>query len=466
MDPSIYDALRGLFQPQPIDIDERQRQADASHRAYGPRLEREAAARRGQSDNRVLNFFHDVIPGQPTKKEAVTDILDWFTPVGDVAHGEDTYQAAKAGNYGEASLLAAMALPALLPGGRALKGLWHGSPTRGIRRFDSRFIGTGEGNDMYGRGLYFAENPKVAQQYRRDLAGYELRIGDEMYTDADIPRAIDAVVAEYTGGGRADPLHKMLRDAIGGTRVASRYGDDVALSVTDTLDDQFNNWLAYAQSKNYDTPIILGHRAEYERARKVLQDLDNPMMQRGGAIYKVDIDAKDTDFLPLDGTVADMSPRHREALTAVMRGRYRDRPPVLIAPDGSRQFKGAQETEASWKQYLDEAERMQLGTREPHWKAIMDQSSPYEMATGRHWLGGVNSDTTTKQAAEDLAKQGIPGLRYFDGLSRSTDGGTRNFVVFDDSLIKIVKMYGIPAAVGAGIITQADAERMEKEGLI
>jgi hypothetical protein len=42
-----------------------------------------------------------------------------------------------------------------------------------------------------------------------------------------------------------------------------------------------------------------------------------------------------------------------------------------------------------------------------------------------------------KQASEWLKKNGVPGMRYFDGDSRQATYGTRNFVVFDDAVPQI-----------------------------
>lgn len=46
---------------------------------------------------------------------------------------------------------------------------YHGSPHK-FDRFDMSKIGTGEGAQAYGHGLYFAENPAVALEYKRKLA--------------------------------------------------------------------------------------------------------------------------------------------------------------------------------------------------------------------------------------------------------------------------------------------------------
>lgn len=82
---------------------------------------------------------------------------------------------AMGGRYGEAAGELGLAALGVLPMGDALKGLlkgsdrvmdvWHGSRHK-FPRFDIRHIGRGEGADKYGWGLYFAENPKVAETYR------------------------------------------------------------------------------------------------------------------------------------------------------------------------------------------------------------------------------------------------------------------------------------------------------------
>jgi hypothetical protein len=60
------------------------------------------------------------------------------------------------------------ALDAMAPG---LLGItvYHGSP-HVFDRFDPTKIGTGEGAQAYGHGLYFAENPGVAASYAKTLA--------------------------------------------------------------------------------------------------------------------------------------------------------------------------------------------------------------------------------------------------------------------------------------------------------
>jgi hypothetical protein len=49
---------------------------------------------------------------------------------------------------------------------------YHGTPHKILGKFDISKVGTGEGNQSYGHGMYFAENPNVAKGYA-DKLGYD-----------------------------------------------------------------------------------------------------------------------------------------------------------------------------------------------------------------------------------------------------------------------------------------------------
>jgi hypothetical protein len=73
---------------------------------------------------------------------------------------------------------------------------WHGSP-HDIDRFDSSRIGTGEGAQTYGHGLYFAENENVASQYARSTSGRDfIRKAQELYSEHDSPDDAHEAIAE------------------------------------------------------------------------------------------------------------------------------------------------------------------------------------------------------------------------------------------------------------------------------
>jgi hypothetical protein len=48
---------------------------------------------------------------------------------------------------------------------------YHGTPHEIQGAFDINKVGTGEGAQAYGHGMYFAENPEVATEYRKALSG-------------------------------------------------------------------------------------------------------------------------------------------------------------------------------------------------------------------------------------------------------------------------------------------------------
>jgi len=61
--------------------------------------------------------------------------------------------------------------------GQAGAIVWHGSPHK-FDKFDSSKIGTGEGAQAYGHGLYLAESPGVAQSYKEALANPSSPLND------------------------------------------------------------------------------------------------------------------------------------------------------------------------------------------------------------------------------------------------------------------------------------------------
>ena len=50
---------------------------------------------------------------------------------------------------------------------------FHGTPHKILGKFDISKVGTGEGAQAYGHGMYFAEAPTVAKEYQRKLSGWD-----------------------------------------------------------------------------------------------------------------------------------------------------------------------------------------------------------------------------------------------------------------------------------------------------
>lgn len=73
--------------------------------------------------------------------------------------------------------------------------VYHGSPHK-FDRFDASKIGTGEGNQSYGHGLYLAESPGVAGSYQAKLGKYY----DEMQTPSGAMPLEDAIEKYHPDG--------------------------------------------------------------------------------------------------------------------------------------------------------------------------------------------------------------------------------------------------------------------------
>ena len=72
---------------------------------------------------------------------------------------------------------------------------------------------------------------------------------------------------------------------------------------------------------------------------------------------------------------------------------------------------------------------------------------------------GADFDSSSLRGADVNANPifqdaGIKGIRYKDGFSRGADGGTSNYVVFDENLISIARKYGIAIPAAAAMLAR------------
>jgi hypothetical protein len=160
---------------------------------------------------------------QPAESDAVDMALEMggsFIPgVGQALAARDFERARRADDEAGMAMAAASALPV----GRligALKGfdpvmreidVYHGSPHR-FDEFDASKIGTGEGAQAYGHGIYLAESPNVAKGYQKQLA----QIKPEMTVEFGLPITEKskkfAETALQSSSGDADSAIKNLRE--------------------------------------------------------------------------------------------------------------------------------------------------------------------------------------------------------------------------------------------------------------
>jgi hypothetical protein len=273
---------------------------------------------------------------------------------------------------------------------------YHGSP-HNFDRFDSGRIGTGEGQQAFGYGLYFADNEAVAKSYRDTLSsgrGREILVGGEPVPDAlPSPRL----------GEQLPPRIAALRALRG-----AAFGDVDETSL-----------LRGAFTSSSDSP----DSAYVQRVWDELREMKRQGIQVGrppGHMYEVEIGHPADMLLDLDSPVDAQSKVVRDAL-----GEY------AVAP---KWFSMGQD-----------------GWRGDH--AYTRMANGLAAANPRI-IDGYHLTHDRPAASAALLQAGVPGIKYFDGQSKNVRDGTRNYVVFpgtEDS-IRILRKYGLmaPMAAAAG----------------
>lgn len=260
--------------------------------------------------------------------------------------------------------------------------VWHGSPHR-FTKFDSSKIGTGEGAQAYGHGLYLAESPDVARGYAKKLTDSQNLIGASGKTysttfNAD-SRAMDEAVHLIKSG-----MYKSIDEAIESTsQILSslKEGDPRITPLKDRL---------YAYKSMADDAVRVPEAQLYkvdlpdEHIAKML-DWDKPLSQQAPEVQKA-LQAKQ-----VQDSIAKLKASGKL-------GGY--------SPAELQQFKGED------------------------WYDMLRQAS-----------GDSNA-----APSDFLRQQGIPGIRYLDGGSRGIGQGTSNFVVFpgNENLLQILERNGQP----------------------
>ena len=113
-------------------------------------------------------------------------VRNWLRGQG-VKKAEDIFDTAERGEVGRRDF-GPLSEAAESPEAAQAAMAWHGSPHR-FDKFTTDAIGTGEGAQVYGHGLYFAEKKEVANYYREQLT----------------PR-LQALVRQEQGGQRGNGL--------------------------------------------------------------------------------------------------------------------------------------------------------------------------------------------------------------------------------------------------------------------
>lgn len=163
--------------------------------------------------------------------------------------------------------------------------VWHGSPHK-FDRFDSSKIGTGEGAQAYGHGLYLAESKKVADEYAGKLSKKAVEIPGFVpasKTDRELLEslALTANTTQYGSGASAvrNALWSVARHGQGERKAAAQRAlDAMGAFRLPSIVDEGNLYKvdlpdsAIARMLDWDKPLS----QQAPEAQKILSDVLHP----------------------------------------------------------------------------------------------------------------------------------------------------------------------------------------------
>lgn len=212
---------------------------------------------------------------------AINTAISLTPGIGDAQAGLEAIASAREGDWTGAGLNALGVLP-FVP---ALRTVWHGSPHK-FDAFDMSKMGTGEGAQAYGHGLYFADAPEVAKTYQPRDPKLEETIMKK-YSEAEKNRdyASMQVYEDFL-------LHKSPEDVMLGLKDSGLEGADLkkAQKALDYATKQYNSQTAGALYK-VDIPD--------EHIEKML-DWDAPLSKQPQAVQE-SLAKFDPDMYHADG---------------------------------------------------------------------------------------------------------------------------------------------------------------------
>lgn len=275
-------------------------------------------------------------------------------------------------------------LGALFAGIKPIR-VYHGSP-HDFDKFDISKIGTGEGAQVYGRGLYVAEHPDVADEYRMPPISKQYLIDDKRYSvHPDFPIDDQRSYPTDAGDLAARALHE-----VGG----NRYGKNKEEAI---------RWLL-SPSESGSTPSINREAADFLAHAKDIE-------RYTGRSYEANLYADPSHLIDYDKPFGGQSMHVQKALRS------------LWNPINKEKF-------------------------EQHTKVPV----PY-----------------VEESMQKFNEAGIPGIKYLDQLSRPKPGWnfnlhpTRNYVVFNDKLLDIIRKYGIAGVPAAGALSAVGSGNKETQ---
>jgi hypothetical protein len=322
---------------------------------------------------------------------------------------------------------------------------FHGSPYD-FERFDMSKIGTGEGAQAYGHGLYFAGNEPTAAYYRGKLSPSGVNIvgpdGSPIITggalrDATAANAISAQLRDAGVGGEpymrnsiaqswlSDPGSQLDADSV----FKRAFGNERIMGMDQKTIDDLRSLIGQMTEKAQ--PILNQYRVE-----------------KPGRMYEARINADPEHFLDWDKPLSQQSEKVKEALAP----HYGE---VTTRSIGQNPHLGEELHDLLVNgQSIGAFPASALQGKDL--KSLAMQHDPrtgaglYDELANDLRMGSMTASGGRIEAADALREAGVPGIRYLDQGSRGAGEGTHNYVVFSDDIIDIIKKYGLAGLIAGG----------------
>jgi hypothetical protein len=299
--------------------------------------------------------------------------------------------------------------------------VWHGSPHK-FDKFDSSKIGTGEGAQAYGHGLYLAESPEVAGQYQKTLAADGFLVGDKVFDPSSLQHLNVKSVARK--GDLDAAIAKASEIANSGSPVANLAAQDLAR----LQEIKSAGGLAKNNGSLYKVDLPDEHIAK-------MLDWDKPLSEQPNII-----DSLIKGDKQLKPYLEKLSPESKQAAFEMISGK---RDVFGDNTAGTWDLLYKQHPNLDHNIIHEAKDRIFHGVDEKDWISGVLNG---QFAAGAGFQGGGGSNLYNSLGHQKLQELGIPGIRYLDGGSRGAGQGTSNFVVFpgNESLLQILERNGAP----------------------
>lgn len=305
---------------------------------------------------------------------------------------------------------------------------WHGSP-HDFDEFDLGAIGTGEGNQVHGWGLYFAKDKKVSKQYKDVLSKLQGSNKSSLFK-VEIPNETELLPEQYpiSGYGRyvrdslKNGLHKMSDEQLERfTSLLIKYHKDSIIG------DKWVNKYTHFMDVGY---II----SELHNKNKTINDINK--------IQKRNVDR----FLKTVGIDEDIDTiASNDELLKNVYEKFR----YELYPEYEKEKQLERERE---EKVISNVKTDVYGALEKTNIVGKQLYSFLSHALGNDEHFNLHNVKNAKKASEFLNSIGIKGI-YYDG---EQDG--RCYVVFDDKAIKVIEKYN--QSVNGMTEIMSDGERI------